>query len=317
MLPNTSALNQAAAAAPPPPQSAASSEVHGLPDLVRTVMAHLGASDDPGAACRAVADFCALDSAHRAGCQATGNPTDPRNPWRLVTNRVFRSTAGDRALFAHEALLETDPKAAFQQACYDRQMARVAALDFVDHGLYRVNREMFSGWENALLEHDGDLRRHQQNEGMTPEEIYVEFHEEHPVTSKVASWRLVAQDEYKRCGENARHAYERDIQPKFPDGILGWLGRAATGMYLTQGEAPGTTLMGILRSDEDSSLFSRDRSTLPLAQVLAEADRSLHALAERVGRATVWSYHTDTGSQVDPGGRDAKAYVLSAARVLV
>ena len=308
MLPNTAALNQ----------SAASQQVHGLAELVRTVMSHLDSPGDPGAACKAVADFCAVDSAHRAGCQATGDPTDPRNPWRLVTNRAFRSTAGDRALFAHDDLLATDPKAAFMQACYDRQMARVAALDFIALGLYRANREMFYDWENALLEHDGDLRRHQQheNEGTPAEEIFADFHEEHPVTSKVTEWRLVAQNEYKRCKEGAREAYERDIQPTFLDGLVGWLGRAATGLYLAPGEAPGMTLMGILHSDEDSSLFSRDRSTLPLAQIFAEADRNLHALAERVGRATVWAYHTGTGSQDDPGGRDAKAYVLSAARVL-
>ncbi len=308
MLPNTAALNQ----------SAASQQVHGLPELVRTVMIHLAGPGDPGAACKAVADFCAIDRAHRAGCQATGDPDDPQNPWRLVTDRVFRSTAGDRALFAHDDLLATDPKAAFMQACYDRQMARVAALDFIALGLYRANRAMFSDWENAYMESDGDTRRHELHEaqGKGAEEILADFHEEHPVTSKVTEWRLLARDEYKRCSENARQAYERDIQPKFPDGLMGWLGRAATGLYLTPGEAPGMTLMGILSSDEDTTLFSRDRSTLPLAQIFAEADRNLHALAERVGRTTVWAYHTDTGSQVDPGGRSALAYVLSASRVL-
>ena len=149
MLPNTSALNQ----------SAASQQVHGLPELVRTVLAHLAGPGDPGAACKAVADFCAVDQAHRGGCHAPGDPNDPRNPWRLVTNHAFRSTAGDRALFAHDDLLATDPKAAFQEACKDRQIAHAGALDFIATGLFRANRAMFSSWKNALLEYDGDIRR--------------------------------------------------------------------------------------------------------------------------------------------------------------
>lgn len=306
MLPNTSALDQTPQ---PQPQSQASQEVHGLPELVRTVLMHLD-GPDPGAACRAVADFCAIDRAHRTACQAVGDPTDPRNPWRVVTERAFRSTEQDRLFFAHDALLATDPKAAFQQACLDRQLARAAGIDWLRHSVGLVHRDRYWEWADSNDDPDGGPPRAEvyADENVAAIEVMDDFYEEHPILCKAAEWRFVLRDEYENAIKPAvAQMYRLEVKRKLPvhDGTGNWIGEAALGRgYANQFR--DTSLRAIMHP-YSNWLAPRPRPSF--ASTLASVERRMRALAARVGRAVVWAYHKDKTSRSLPGCDEVLAYL--------
>ena len=310
MLPNTAALDQTPA--PRPPQSQASQEVHGLPELVRTVLMHLDGAD-PGAACKVVADFCAVDRAHRTACQAVGDPTDPRNPWRVVAERVFRSTEQDRLFFAHDALLATDPKAAFQQACLDRQLAHAAGIDWLRHGLGAMHRDLYWEWADSNDDPDGGPPRAEvyADENVAAIEVMDDFYAENVILCKVNEWRFVLRDEYEHNLKPAvTQRYRLEVKRKLPvhDGTGNWIGEAALGRdYVNQFR--NTSLRAILhgRGDPYSSWLAPPPG--PLAARFAHVERRMRTLAARVGRAVVWAYHKDKTSRSLPGCNEVLAYL--------
>ena len=293
MLPNTSALDR---------QRSRPHEVHSMDDLVRLVLAQLGDRDDPGAACRAVADFCSLDGPHRAACKAGGDA------YVVVTNRVFRSTEQDRALFAHDELLANDPKAAFEQACKDRQIARAAGLDWLSNALEQADSSIFYQWvdeEWGAVEWEAAHAR----------EIMNDFHDAHPLLCKVHEWRLVARDEYEwGIRPSIKVEYKGSV------GVADWIGEAAFGQRYdpsTYNAFRNTSLWNILGGYDVSSYPRSSMENGPvLAARFAHTERRVRALAARVGRAMVFAFHKNAKSASDPGGADALAYVASEPRVL-
>jgi len=310
MLPSTIALNQT-----PAPQSQASQEVHGLPELVRTVLMHLGTDDpDPGAACKAVADFCAVDRAHRTACQAVGDPTDERNPWRVVTERVFRSTEQDRLLFAHDALLATDPKAAFQQACLDRQLAHATGIDWLRHSLGSMHRTLYWEWADSNDDPDGGPPRAETyvDEEVAAIEIMDDFYEDNLILCKVTEWRAVLRDEYEYAFKPAvTQMYRLEVKRKLPvhDGTGNWIGEAAFGRDYAY-QFRDTSLRAILHGHGDPySNWLAPRPRPFLAARFAHVERRMRALAARVGRAVVWAYHKDKTRRSLPGCNEVLAYL--------
>ena len=116
-----------------------------LPDeLLRKILLAID-TDDAEAACRAADAWCGADTDLKAACA-------DRSTWALLTKRVFKSTEVDRALFAHDALLETDPKMAFKKACFDRQIAHAVGIKFLGRGLNAVKRRLFSDWQDGHMQ---------------------------------------------------------------------------------------------------------------------------------------------------------------------
>ena len=274
---------------------------------MRAVLAQIGGADDPEAACATVESFCATDQFHNWACYP-GDPTDSQNPWRVITERVFKSTDDDKALFAHDELLETDPKKAFKAACKDRQIARAAGLDWLSDGLQRVHSSMFYKWvdvEWGAVEWEAAHAR----------EIMNDFHDAHPLLCKVHEWRLVARDEYEwGIRPSIKVEYKGSV------GVADWIGEAALGLRYnasTYSMLRNTSLWNILSGYDVSSYPRSSMENGPmLAARFAHTERRVRALAARVGRAMVFAFHKNAQSASDPGGADALTYVASEPRVL-
>ena len=289
------------AGAPKPPH-----EVHSIEGVVRAVLAQIGGADDPEAACATVESFCDTDKFHDWACYA-GDPTDPQNPWRVITERVFKSTDDDKALFAHDELLKTDPKKAFKAACKDRQIARAAGLNWLSDGLQRAHRHMFYNWEGIWEDQFAEISANQ---------IMSNFYDQvDPLLCKAREWSLVARDEYNwgiRPGIKA----ECEGRVKVAD----WIGEAALGLRYnasTYSMFTNTSLWNILSGYDVSSYPRSSMENGPmLAARFAHTERRVRALAARVGRAMVFAFHKNAQSASDPGGADALTYVASEPRVL-
>ena len=156
---------------PKPPHA-----VHSIEDVVRAVLAQLGDADDPEAACATVESFCATDQLRRSVCYS-----DDPTPWRVITERVFKSTDVDRALFAHDELLETDPKRAFKRACFDRTAARVVGLMFLTHALNGVKASVYGDWINRPENEDLTNDRSRRSRSSSSAQARYTFYE-------TASW---------------------------------------------------------------------------------------------------------------------------------
>ena len=288
------------AGAPKPPH-----DVHLIEDVVRAVLAQIGDADDPEAACATVESFCGTDTFRRDVCGA--GAAGPQNPWYIITERVFKSTGDDKALFAHDELLETDPKKAFKAACKDRQIARAAGLDWLSEGLKRVHRHMFYNWEEIWEDQFAEISANQ---------IMSNFHDAHPLLCKANEWSLVARDEYNwgiRPGIKAE--YERRVK------VADWrIGEAALGLRYnasTHSMFEDTSLLNILSGYDVSSYPKSSTENGPmLAARFAHTERRVRALAARVGRATVFAFHKNVQSASDPEGAYALTYVASEPRVL-
>lgn len=305
------------AGAPKPPHEV----VHSIEGVVRAVLAQIGGADDPEAACATVESFCATDRFHNWACYP-GDPTDEENPWRVITKRVFKSTDVDNALFAHDELLETDPKKAFKAACKDRQIARAAGLDWLSSGLKRVHRTRFYEWldEGANMYEEGTRNGQIYDLGSaSANQIMTDFYKEEPIFCKVHEWSLVAKEEYDRDVKPAiKENYEEDFDPRVVDDHqLNWIGEDALGethTYLFRDTSLTAILIG--RGVEEMTIA---RPTY--ADRFAHAERRVRALAARVGRAMVFAFHKNAHVRKESAVRlgilkTIETYVASEPRVL-
>ena len=304
------------AGAPKPPHAA-----HSIEGVVRAVLAQIGGADDPEAACATVESFCDTDGFHNWACYP-GDPTDPQNPWRVITERVFKSTDVDKDLFAHDELLETNPKKAFKRACKDRQIARAAGLDWLSSGLQRVHRTRFYEWldeENELYEEGTRNEQIYDHGSASANQIMTDFYKEEPVFCKVHEWSLVTKEEYDRDVKPAvKEKYEEDFDPRVVDDHqLNWIGEAALGethTYLFRDTSLTAILIG--RGVEEMTIA---RPTY--ADRFAHAERRVRALAARVGRAMVFAFHKNANLRKESAVRlgilkTIETYVASEPRVL-
>lgn len=295
MLPNLGALARGDAAATGGPVSQGSQvprghdevgapkpphDVHSIEDVVRAILAQLGDADDPEAACATVESFCATDQLRRSVCYS-----DDPIPWRVITERVFRSTDVDKALFAHDELLETDPKRAFKRACFDRAAARVVGLRFLPYALRGVKATLYDNQQTYDVE-DGDYDDDDEKNGVAE---MADFEQRDcPITAKFSEWEMVARQKYEKSDDKfkifdswtsegraeARSLgfVEGQVWPQTSWHAHGWKVLKDMSVRLPN----GAFVLAPRREDEDwSSFFGR-------------ADDAVHALAERVGRATVW-----------------------------
>ena len=303
------------AGGPDPPH-----EVHFLEDIVRTILSKLGDADDPDAACATVESFCGTDTFRRDVCGAGTAGT--QNPWRVITERVFKSTDVDKALFAHDELLKTNPKKAFKRACKDRQIARAAGLDWLSGGLQRVHRKRFYEWldeENELYEEGTRNEQIYDHGSASANQIMTDFYNEEPLFCKVHEWSLVAKEEYDRDVKPAvKEKYKADFDPRVVDDHrLNWIGEAALGethTYLFRDTSLTAILIG--RGVEEMAIA---RPTY--ADRFAHAERRVRALAARVGRAMVFAFHKNANLRKESAVRlgilkTIETYVASEPRVL-
>ena len=304
------------AGAPKPPHAA-----HSIEGVVRAVLAQIGDADDPEAACATVESFCAIDGFHNWACYP-GDPTDSQNPWRVITERVFKSTDVDKALFAHDELLKTNPKKAFKAACKDRQIARAAGLDWLSSGLQRVHRTRFYEWlaeENEVYEEGTSNEQIYDHGAASANQIMTDFYKEEPLFCKVHEWSLVTKDEYDRdVRPTVKDKYEKDFDPRVVDDHqLNWIGEAALGethTYLFRDTSLTAILIG--RGVEEMAIV---RPTY--ADRFAHAERRVRALAARVGRAMVFAFHKNANLRKESAVRlgilkTIETYVASEPRVL-
>ena len=251
---------------PKPPHAA-----HSIEDVVRAILAQLGDADDPEAACATVESFCATDQLRRSVCYS-----DDPTPWRVITERVFRSTDVDKALFAHDELLETDPKKAFKRACFDRTAARVVGLKFLAHALKGVKASLYSDWLGHNMSFDGDnmSRRetHEINEWSTIDAV-DDFEDDYPITIKFSEWRVLARQNYEQSDDKFKINYM----------AVGLVWHRAGWKILKD------MTLSIRRQ---TTVFSKKE---PWKELWERADEAVHALAERVGRATVWVWRKADG----------------------
>lgn len=276
------------AGAPKPPHAA-----HSIEGVVRAVLAQLGDADDPEAACATVESFCATDRFHNWACYP-GDPTDPQNPWRVITKRVFKSTDVDKALFAHDELLKTDPKKAFKRACFDRAAARVVGLRFLPYALRGVKETLYDNQQTYDVE-DGDF-----DVEASDVDAMADFEQRAcPITAKFSEWEMVADQKYEKSDDKFKifdtwtsHGREEAQSLGFLQG-RGWPQTSwhAHGWKVLKDMSvwppDGAFVLAPRREDEDwSSFFGR-------------ADDAVHALAERVGRATVWVWRKADGGHIE------------------
>ena len=300
------------AGAPKPPH-----DVHLIEDVVRAVLAQLGDADDPEAACATVESFCATDQLRRSVCHS-----DDPDPWRVITKRVFKSTDVDKALFAHDELLKTDPKKAFKRACKDCQIARAAGLDWLSSGLKRVHRTRFYEWLDEGVDMYGEGTKNEQIYDLgsaSANQIMTDFYKEEPVFCKVHEWSFVTKEEYDRDVKPAvKEKYQEDFDPRATDYYqLNWIGEAALGethTYLFRDTSLTAILMG--RGVEEMTIA---RPTY--ADRFAHAERRMRALAARVGRAMVFAFHKNAHVRKESAVRlgiltTIETYVASEPRVL-
>ena len=306
------------AGGPDPPHEV--HKVHFTEDIVRTILSKLGDADDPDAACATVESFCGTDTFRHDACGA--GAAGPQNPWHVITERIFKSTDVDKALFAHDELLKTDPKKAFKLACKDHQIARAAGLDWLSSGLQRVHRTRFYEWLDEGADMYGEGTRNGQIYDLgsaSANQIMTDFYKEEPVFCKVHEWSLVTKDEYDRdVKPTVKEKYEKDFDPRVVDDHqLNWIGEAALGethTYLFRDTSLTAILIG--RGVEEMTIA---RPTY--ADRFAHAERRVRALAARVGRAMVFAFHKNANLRKESAVRlgilkTIETYVASEPRVL-
>jgi hypothetical protein len=318
MLPNLGALARGDAAATggpvsqgsqPPPASQAPRpndgaepphEVHLIEGVVRAVLAQLGDADDPEAACALVKSFCDTDTFHKWACYP-GDPTDPQNPWRVITKRVFKSTDVDRALFAHDELLETDPKRAFKRACFDRAAARVVGLKFLTHALDGVKKRAYGDWGRNATDDDLSRSEMHETEGWSAVDVMHDFEQDFPITVKFNEWKLLARQKYKKSDDKFKIFDVRAIGTERTDATLT---AAKFGVEGTEEWPQVAWHRAGWEMLKDMTLWTRNPTNWlaeeePWKEFWERADESVHALAERVGRATVWVWRKADGGHIE------------------
>ena len=297
MLPNLGALARGDAAATGGPASQGSQSAKGprpsddggqphgpsptkvLPDdLLKKILLAID-TDDVEAACRAAAGWCGADTTLKTVC------TD-RKMWRTLTERVFKSTDVDRALFAHDELLETDPKRAFRRACFDRAAARVVGLKFLIFAPKEVKEELYENWINEDIDdEDGE----HQDEEESAINVVNEFYNHYLITVKFFEWTAGAQQKYDQSKDEFKifddWSLRRSKKVRGPHDVGGRRGvRAAE-------RAARAVLHEFVKNSPN--LWEQKE---PWKEFWGRADEAVHALAERVGRATVWVWRkTDDG----------------------
>ena len=306
------------AGGPDPPHEV--HKVHFTEDIVRTILSKLGDADDPDAACATVESFCGTDTFRHDVCGA--GAAGPQNPWHVITERIFKSTDVDKALFAHDELLKTDPKKAFKLACKDHQIARAAGLDWLSSGLQRVHRTRFYEWLDEGADMYGEGTRNGQIYDLgsaSANQIMTDFYKEEPVFCKVHEWSLVTKDEYDRdVKPTVKEKYEKDFDPRVVDDHqLNWIGEAALGethTYLFRDTSLTAILIG--RGVEEMTI-----APPTYADRFAHAERRVRPVAPRVGRAMVFAFHKNANLRKESAVRlgilkTIETYVASEPRVL-
>ena len=285
--------------------------VHKIEDLVQSILAKLDGDGDAGAACKMVASFCSTDKAHRGSCASSDAP------WRELVERTFRSTPVDRALFSYDAQLQDRPKFAFTEACFDRALARIAACDFLARALPAIRKQLYEEWRSEVLERGEDevvRAEDHEDRGLSADAIEGEFLEDYPVAARFAEWRMLAEEKYDEYTAGVQNVYEDEIRAAFPlDGDnprLGWVGHEASGLGVF-----GQGLANICADGGGHPLPVRAGSHAPhpkptLTELWANAHENVHAMAERVGRATIFAHHAGITSVWGTGAKAIRRYVL-------
>ena len=281
-------------------------------ELLRLILLAID-TDDVETACRTADAYCGADKHLKTAACA-----DPK-VWKALTERVFKSTAVDDALFAHDELLETDPRAAFVNACLDRQVARAVGLAFVSRGLSAVRRRLYDEWQDEEMEEEeyrDDYRpiRHEihRRDSWTATDIVDHFHDTYPAVQKFKEWQLRAEDAYrtKKIKWFDSPEYESAFtgpllrSPKFVTWAKQGRERAEFLGFLTDdvtrpiGFSPDWPMTPVHAEGWDTlkgmvSSLNR-KSDEPWNVYFERVDGLVHALAERVGMATVWMWHTAT-----------------------
>ena len=301
------------------------SPLKALPDeLLRLVLLAID-TDDVEAACRTADAYCGADKyLKRTACE-------DQNMWFALTERVFKSTQVDKALFAHDELLGTDPRAAFVNACLDRQVARAVGLVFLWRGLSAVKRRLYDEWKDEEMEDEdededeepeGQPIRHEvhQREDWTATDIVDTFHDTYPAVQKFKEWQLLAEEAYRT----------KKIQwfdsPKYESAFTG--PRHRTHEYVIWALQGGAQAESLGFHPDDATHPTGFGPDWPMTPVHAEGwdvlkgmvqtptNRNLNsdepwkvyfervyglvrALAERVGMATVWMWHTSGTATTD------------------
>ena len=335
LAPDVSATSAPARQAPPSTKKGSLPDANGraygpsltkaLPDeLLRKILLAIDA-DDAKAACRTVDAWCGADTDLKAACA-------DRSTWAILTERVFKSTEVDRALFAHDALLETNPKMAFKKACYDRQIAHAVGIKFLGRGLNAVKRRLFSDWQDGHMEvereddpndyHPVSRDDVHRDEGWPAIAVMDAFYEAYPVAQKFAEWRLRIDDEYpkKKVTWFDSDAY-RSVFPNAPlekRAVMSlWRFRANVHAQLLgfekrhiHGEGPVNRrdwfgpmtpvhVMGWYELVEMARTALLKEQTETWGAYFERVDELVHGLAERVGLATVWMWHTSLLTTTD------------------
>ena len=281
------------AGAPDPPH-----DVHFTEDVVRIILSKLGDADDPEAACATVESFCATDTFRRDVCGA--GAAGPENPWYIITKRVFKSTDVDKALFAHDELLKTDPKRAFKRACFDRAAARVVGLKFLTHALKGVKASLYGVWLGDNMELDGpEMSRretHEIGEWSTIDAV-DEFESDYPITIKFKEWGVLARQKYKKSDDKFKIFKERAVGTERQNAVKFGVEGAGAWPQVAWHRAGWEMLKDMTLSTQNpTSLFAEKG---PWKEFWERADEAVHALAERVGRATVWVWHKADGGNIE------------------
>lgn len=289
------------------------SPLKALPDeLLRLVLLAID-TDDVEAACRTADAYCGADKyLKRTACE-------DQNMWFALTERVFKSSQVDKALFAHDELLRTDPRAAFVKACRDRQVARAVGLKFLWRGLSAVKRRLYDEWRDGEMEVvDGDDSAHNpirhevhDDEKWSATDIMDTFHDTYPAVQKFKEWELLAADEYEKKKikwfDSDKHSEHSKIiytgwaaQGRARAENLGFQQDDVTDPVENYEDWPVTpahaegwdVLKGLVQTPTNRNLKpdSLERNE-PWNSYFERVYDLVRALAERVGMATVWKWH--------------------------
>ena len=282
-------------------------------ELLRQILLAID-TDDVEAACRTVYGWCGADTDVKTAC--ADGPM-----WKTLTERVFKSTKVDQALFAHDELLETDPEKAFKMACLDRQIARAVGLKFLWQGLSAVKRRLYDSWRDREMAAEDDDSEHNplryevhDDEKWSATDIMDTFYVSYPAMQKFTEWQLLAADEYKK----------KKIKWFKTDGfthgeLFVYVSWAAQGparaqsfgfekehvfgetSHLLDEDWPRTPVHAegwdvLMHMVQTSNLFEKNE---PWKAYFERVRELVHALAERVGMATVWMWHKSDRNMTD------------------
>ena len=301
-----------------------------LPDeLLRLVLLAID-TDDVEAACRTADAYCGADKyLKRTACE-------DQNMWFALTERVFKSTQVDKALFAHDKLLGTDPRAAFVKACLDRQVARAVGLKFLWHGLSSVKRRLYDEWRDGDMEVDDDDSefnpvRHEvhDSEEWSATDIMDTFHDTYPAVQKFKEWELLAADEYGKKKitwfDSDKHSEHSKIiytswaaQGRARAENLGFQMGDVTDPVENYEDWPATpahaegwdVLKGMVQTPTNRNLKpDLSERNEPWNSYFERVYDLVCALAERVGMATVWKWHTSDMNMTDEHAEIARKCV--------